>query len=215
MTDKIVIEAINKTLADRYKVFDGRPMFRLVWSEDQLEVRKGTFTDWYGQIMIRQEHMCVREVKKYWYFQAPCWVLEKLIFMHSQSALDDLCLELVTARNGTYEPLYPFWHDGKKIHLPVVHDVVEYIIHAVHNPQKMTESDHRAIMEKEEKSEVEYFEAELENDARSDLFVFENSSFVSLNQKRFREGRFKKNYDELAKPIEGASNVTGPVISLV
>jgi hypothetical protein len=208
MTDLVVIDAINKSLKLKYRVFDGRPLFRVVWSNDQLEIRKGTYTDWYGTIMIRQEYQAVREVKKYWYLKTPCWVLEKLVFINGVQALKDIQEELVNARNGVYETLYAFQkEDGTP--LPVVHDIIEFIIHAVHNPKKLTESDYYDIEKKQEQSEVSYFEEQLGQDARSDLFVFENSSFVSSNQLKWKK---ENQYIEPLNQIEGVSN--GPVVTL-
>lgn len=185
-TDLLVIEAINASLKHEYRVLDGRPIYRIVWSDDQLEKRLGTFCDYYGSILIREEHKCLREVKKYWYLQKPCWVLEKLVFLPREREMYDLIEELVEGRNGTYETVYTFINK-KQEQLPVVHEIVEAIIHTLHSPdKKLTQSDFDAIEKLEEKAEMDMFEAELMENERSPLFVWENSAFVSTNQLEYK-----------------------------
>jgi hypothetical protein len=185
-TDTLVVAAINDSLKHEYRVLDGRPMYRIVWSDDELEKRIGTYCDYYGSILIREEHKCLREIKKYWYFTKPCWVLEKLVFLPHEREMYDLIKELVQARNGTYETVYKFIN-SKDEHLPVVHEIVEAILHTLHNPgHKLTQSDFDAIEKLEEKAEMNMFEEELMENERSPLFVWENSAFVSTNQLAFK-----------------------------
>jgi hypothetical protein len=196
ITNKETIEAINRELHRDYRVLDGRPIYRIVWSADLLEKRRGTYTDWYGHILIRQEYQAVREVKKYWYINPPCWVLEKLVFVKGNQALKDITSELVEAHNGSYEPVYSF-RDKDEVPLPVSRTVVELILKTLHNPTKKLPSDFEAERLLEEQEEVRYFYEEIQKDARSELFVWENSAFVSSNQLKF-----KQEYREHASPIE-------------
>lgn len=185
-SDHVIVEAINKKLYEEYRILDGRPIYRIVWSDDQLEMRKGTFTDWYGHILIRQEHNIVRQVKKYWYFEKPCWVLEKLVWIHQEAALKEQVEELVESRNGSYEPVYSFYRSSTKQNLPVNHRVVDFIVYSLHNPGKADPVKAQAV---EEAEEVAYFEEKLGEGERSPLFVAENSTFVSTNQMTFRNSR--------------------------
>lgn len=188
ITDSLVIEAINASLKIEHRVLDGRPIYQIVWAPDQLETRLGTFTDWYGSIMVRQEHKAVREVKKYWYKTTPCWVMEKLVFMPHERHMYDLIQELVKGRNGTYESVYFFEGGDPPRALPVVHEIVEAIIHRLHNPaEKMSQHDFDRMEAVEEEEEVKYFESEMSKDERSPLFVWDNSSFVSTNQLAFKK----------------------------
>lgn len=191
ITDLHIVDVINRKLFEEYRVLDGRPIYRLVWSDDQLELRVGTFTDWYGSILIREEHKALREIKKYWYLEQQCWVLEKLVFMPKWEAMKDLLEELVQARNGTYEPVYTFI-GADNSPLPVSFPVVEYIIQCLHNPQKLTEKDYKAIYDAEERAETQYFEEKLGEEERSPLFVWEESAFVSTNQLKFKQTYVEK-----------------------
>lgn len=203
ITDQVQVDAINESLLQNFRVLDGRPIYRLVWSDYQLEKRVGDFTDWYGHILIRQEHKCLREVKKYWYFEKPCFVLEKLIFMQGEQALKEITLELVEARNGTYEPIYAF-RDAEGNPLSVNRRVVDIVLNILHNPLKRLPSDIEADRLLEEQDEHNYFYEQVKEDERAELFVWENSEFVSTRQKQFRE-----EYKTPLKPIEGvSSNVT-------
>lgn len=190
ITDRIVIDSINKKLYDEYRTIDGRAIYRVVWGPDQLEVRKGKFSEFAGSIFIR-EYVGIQKVKKYWYMNTPCWVLEKLVFVNGYHALKDIMEELVEAGNGLYEPLFTFvgLKKGTKeeIPLPVNWQVVEFILHRIHNPTKLVESDYAEIDRIEQQEEVDYFVDELSQNERSELFVFENSAFVSANQLRFRQ----------------------------
>lgn len=188
-TDKHLVEAINKSLLEQFRVLDGRPIYRLVWSDDQYEVRKGKFSDFYGHIFLR-EVTAIRNIKKYWYIQEPCWIMEKLIFIEGHAALKDIVSELVEAGNGVYESVFAF---GNK---PVAWEVIDFILHTLHNPQRPDPAKVKAMEELEEKNEVKYFEDELSDGERSPLFVWENSAFVST-----RQMKFKQEYVEKDSPI--------------
>src|SRR5262245_39183754 len=97
-TDPTVIETINANLLRDWRVLDGRPIYRIVWSDTQLEMRRGKYSEFYGDHIFIREVEEVREVKKYWYYIKPCWVFEKLIFAPSSAALKDIQHELVNYR---------------------------------------------------------------------------------------------------------------------
>jgi hypothetical protein len=185
ITDKIQIDAINMRLLRDFRVLDGRPIYRIVWSETQYEMRKAVWRDFYGSVIIR-EYEATRMAPKYAYFKNPCWILEKLIFISGYAALKEIQSELVEAQNGTYEPLFAF-KDKDEQPLPVFQRVVDVILWHIHNPVKRTASDVRDEMLLEEEQEIRYFQEQLAEGERSDLFVFENSAFVSTNQLEFRK----------------------------
>lgn len=183
ITDQHTIDAINRRLFEDFRVLDGRPIYRVVWSPDQLEMRKGKFSDWYGDHIFIREYTAVKEVKKYWYMPEPAWVLEKLVFIHGNQALKDVSEELVNARNGTYEPIYTF--RNSKGPLPVDWEIVDFIVWRLHNPAAPVDLERMERLEDE--AEVKYFEEELSKGERSPLFVWENSAFVSTNQIKFKK----------------------------
>ena len=184
-SDLRVVNAINRRLHKEYRVLDGRPIYRIVWSEDELELRKGKFTDWYGSIFIR-EYFAVKRVRKYWHLKNPCYVLEKLIFIRGKEELKEIASELLEVSRGSYEPLYTFC-DSESNPLPVNWKVVDLILYTLHHPVKRTESDARADLLKEEMEETKYFEEKIGEGERSPLFVWENSVAVSSNQLEYKE----------------------------
>jgi hypothetical protein len=92
---------INKKLEEKYgrHVFRDTPIFRLVFSNTQLEHRKGLF----GPLAVKEE---VKEVPKYNYVK-DAWVLEKYIFIGHQP-------ELVNVSGYSYEPIWVFRDSNDK-----------------------------------------------------------------------------------------------------
>lgn len=69
-----LVKIINKYLERTYgRALDNKPKFRLVWSEDLLETRKGLFSEF-------QVFESIEKVKKYTYFRDR-WVLE--VYTHA------------------------------------------------------------------------------------------------------------------------------------
>lgn len=152
--------------------FDGRAMFRIVWADEQLEKRRGTFEIFSGPIYLRTE-VGVKEVPKYPYFKG-CWVLEKLDPYRHQ--------DIVYEKSKGYEPFHVF-ADGQGNPLPVNRRVVEFICRAIlEGPQNVDLSAEEA---KELADEVNHFEDVLNDEGRSPLFAAENSAFVSTRQVEF------------------------------
>lgn len=177
-------------------MLDGRPIYRIVWSADELEVRKGMFSEFYGHIFIRQ-YTAVKQIKKYWNYTKPRWVFEKLVFIAGVQALKEMESELVECRNGTYEPIWSFI-DSKDNPLPVVWEIVEYMVWKLQNPGGIDKGLTEAAMLAEEAAEVKYFEDQLHEGERSPLFVWENSAFVSTEQLKYKKSL---EYVEKSEPI--------------
>jgi len=188
ITDLILIESINKSLSERFRVIDGRPIYRIVWSADQLETRIGKMREHYGDIFLR-EYWSTDKRPKYWYFKNPCWLLEKLVFIKGVAALKEIVAELPECANGSYEPIFPFVDKNFKA-LPVSLPVVEIVVWKLQNPTKpLTPSQLDDLRVKLDDEEVEYFEEELGKDERAPLFVADNAVFSSTNQLKFKQQR--------------------------
>lgn len=116
-------ETINKKLIDNYGLdLSGKPKYRVVWSEDETEIRVGKLEEWYGGVIVRV-HEGAKEVKKYSYI-SDRFVLEMLVPTNNN--------ELITKMN--YEPLYVF-QDGEGNFLPLNWDVIEIILNSLANRQ--------------------------------------------------------------------------------
>ena len=116
------IETLNQRLTDTYgKDFLNRPRFRIVHSETQFEKRLGTYTDYLGDIFLR-EVTEVRLVKKYGFVKG------KFILEMVSPKVDST----VKNHNG-YEALFVFQTD-KGDYLEPIWRAIEYIIYMVQLP---------------------------------------------------------------------------------
>jgi hypothetical protein len=119
-----------------------------VFSDDQLEARKGVFNDFQGDIFIRQVRE-VREVKKYPWIKSK-WILERW-------AAGDISHhpDLVTVKNGVYVCVYVY-QDKNFNYLPPLLKVAEIIIRQLLKPRTRGEAiaQDQIIEEKKEKVEV-------------------------------------------------------------
>lgn len=119
------VKELNKWLETFGKHLDGRPTYRLVWSTDQVEVRRGVFTKFYGQIYLGEEIATQKDLK---YPGDPDrWVLEKLVFCPEDP-------ELPATPGYFYEPLHIF-KDKDGNYLPAERFALEYLMFAQRQPR--------------------------------------------------------------------------------
>jgi len=93
------VALINTRLEELYNkhIVKNQANFRLVWANDQIEKRRGTFNVYYGDIFLRQESG-IKEVPKYPWFQDE-WVVERLIENYFPDIYEG---------DYVYEPVYSF-----------------------------------------------------------------------------------------------------------
>lgn len=117
-------KSLNNWLQEFYgKTPTGKTRFRLVWSEDIFEYRKGEFNEFYGKIFLRAI-IGVREVKKYSYIHER-FILEGWV----DSDLSNNG-EVPNAVNGDYAPIWVF-EDKLRRPLPVTQKILAFIIASV------------------------------------------------------------------------------------
>lgn len=109
------LDVLNKRLVDHYGLDSntGRPMFRIVWSDDQTEKRLMDVTD-SGIALLQPE---VREVKKYWYIKH-LYVLERLVLVpeinQKDLPTDKLSYEPIWVYcDSNHQPVPPIWEATK------------------------------------------------------------------------------------------------------
>ena len=107
------IDYINKSLRDFFgnDIVTGLSMFRVVWSEEQFEKRRGTYDDYTPAGLYICTVTEVREVPKYNQWIKERYVLERLVAIPEISQ-DDLPVSRIS-----YEPLWVF-EDVKGTYLP-------------------------------------------------------------------------------------------------
>ncbi len=161
------IDRLNVQLENKYgKYIDGRPWFQIVWSSSQTEKRIGKFSDYYGQIFVR-EYVGMAEVLKY---PAPDyrdrWVLEKLMFVENKELWAD-------TQKGVYEPIWVFrGKDG--VYVKPTWKAVEFVMGMLFTPkQKLTQADldaeEAASLEKEIQENYDILQAQYGGDVATAL----------------------------------------------
>jgi len=137
-------EQINRTLLERYgRANNGKPNFRLAWSDSETENRFGEFDVWAGKIWLRTE-CCVRQVPKYPAFKSR-WILEKQVYAPAPEEVKDY---------NWYEPIFVF-ESAQGEYLEPISRMVELIINSIFYPDrnKRIESDDQADYEKQKQKQ--------------------------------------------------------------
>lgn len=115
------IDVLNKRLMEHFGVsWDGRPIFRIVFSEDQFEKRLTDRTD-SGVLLLVPE---VRELPKYKQWIHNCYLLERLVIVPEAQQLE-------AAAKTSYEPLYVYM-DKDGFPLPPHWTVTKFVIDNVY-----------------------------------------------------------------------------------
>lgn len=140
------IKRLNKKLDETYgRSDDGRPFFRISWSDSQTEKRFGTFREWLGTgpgAIFLREYTGVSERRKYPDIRER-WVLEKLIFPSSLGIHD---WDLI---NGSYEPIWTFEGPGGSYQKPEWWACEMICKIAIYGPAaKITQADEEEIEQK-------------------------------------------------------------------
>lgn len=140
------IKDINKYLKSCGSNPYREPIFRVVWSDDQFENRKGTFEEYYKGIYLRTV-IATEKRRKYSYISGR-WIFEKWI-PPERSYTE----ELPDTINGSYECIYVFQDKNRKP-LPLDLEVCQFIVYALYkNNDKITEKNfiEQALLDKEKK----------------------------------------------------------------
>ena len=122
-----IVDVINKSLKDLYStdIVTGLPIFRIVWSEDEMEKRYGTFDDFLPgtQIFLRTVTE-TREVPKYRQWIHNKHILERLVLVPEFQQHE------LPSSKVSYEPLWVF-EDRVGNYLPPRLDAAKFIIDGV------------------------------------------------------------------------------------
>ena len=111
------VETINQRLEDHYGTTDdGRPIFRVVWSDEQVEKRIVTHLDSGVELLYPEP----REVKKYPYIRA-LYVLERLVLVPEVNQKELLGLKT------SYEPIWTFC-DAHRNPLPPIWNAAKLVV---------------------------------------------------------------------------------------
>jgi hypothetical protein len=103
------------------------PMFRLVWSDDQYEIRTGVFAKFIAGIKVSEEKRTQNVLKYNWIKER--WIVE-------QWFPPEVCMleELPESVRGSYEPIYVF-EDKDSNALPLKLEVVQFLVQQCLKPK--------------------------------------------------------------------------------
>lgn len=116
-----MIEQLNKFLKDQGTSVTGEVLHRIVWSDTQTEMRRGTYRDHDENGVFVREITEVRETLRYPYVQG------RFIFEKWAPGNLTRSSELPNAENGDYIPVYVFEDNAGKS-LPVTEKSVRFIL---------------------------------------------------------------------------------------
>ncbi len=156
MTNNSVVNDINKKIKIHGSNIYGDPIFRVVFSDDEVESRHGTYRDYSGKIFVR-EVTEVRVVQKYPYIKSK-WILERWAPGELSHHKD-----LVTVKDGVYVCVYIF-QDLQFGYLPPLLKVAEIVINHLLHPRTKGEalSQDKEIEERNDEKEVDEIEKNIQ-----------------------------------------------------
>lgn len=169
----------NKRLLETFgSSLDGKALYRLVWSEDMYEKRKGDFerrTE--GGLWLGRDTNVVQECRKYEYIKDR-WILE--IYTPQQKLNDQI------ASCDFYEPLFTF-EDNKRRYLEPAWFALEYIVQRQRdmlagNFQRRNEKMDLAEQEEVERKETQDYLDYLENESSDMQNQFRNQEAVIIHK---------------------------------
>lgn len=117
------VEFINKGLAKNFGYIGDKPMWRVVWSEDQFENRKGTYNFFDKNNNLLRTLSQVMRVPKYSQWIKEKYVLERLL------DITGINREEIMA-DWSYEPVFVF-EDKDQAFLPPRYDVAHLVINQI------------------------------------------------------------------------------------
>ena len=145
------VTLINKELKKLYGVeFDGKPKFRLVWSDDCIEKRLGRVDRYTPNGIYLGTDEGLHELQKYSYIRER-WILEN--YNPAYKANPEIAI------SDGYEPVFVF--DRKGEYLKPYFWACEYIINSIRNPERIHKTEKMMLSDEEIKKEkeiAEYFD---------------------------------------------------------
>lgn len=187
MKTNLTVNLINKVIRNYGLNIYNDPIFRVVFSDDQIEKRRGTFNEYHRNLFIRTVYG-IKEVQKYPWIRGK-WILERWAsgeLAHHNS--------LETDRNGVYVCVYIF-QDVNCNYLPPLLKVAEIIIDNLLHPRNKDEAINQdlEIEINKEEEEIDKIETELkiESDeaARKDRKSYRESASIGYSKSLIEKRR--------------------------
>ena len=154
------INLIKNWLIKQDKTLTGKSIFRLVWSDIQLEKRFGTYNDFSDSGLFLRQVTEVRETLKYNYIKER-WILE--YFCSPETSFNP---EIPESTQGTYEPLWVF-EDKNRNYIEPSLKAVQFIIKFMR--EKASPSERKQFYDSVEDKEVKELEEQIGAESRSPI----------------------------------------------
>lgn len=124
------IKSINKQLIEHFGIdtLSSLPIWRIVFSDDQYEIRLGTYDDFTPHGIYIRTVTEVRNVPKYKQWIHQKYILERLVIVPEMNQE-----ELPTSKMS-YEPIWTF-EDGQGKYLPPKWEAAKFIIDTIYSVQ--------------------------------------------------------------------------------
>src|SRR3990167_4401411 len=167
-----IVDDINSQIKKHGSNDYGEPIFRVVFSDEQVENRWGTYNEYSGDIFLRS-FTGIKEVKKYPWIKSK-WILERWVSCELAAHPD-----LHNDKNGLYICVYVF-QDANNNYLPPLLKVSEIVIYNLLHPRSYSE-----ILSQDIEIEVNKDEAEI-NKMEED-FKIESDISATKDQNSQRE----------------------------
>lgn len=166
------IESLNRQLLDEFGLDSdtGRPIFRIVWSDDQYETRLVNHTDSGIELLYPE----VRTVKKYPYIR-DLYILERLVLIPDVNQR-----ELPTAKLS-YEPIWTYC-DSDHSYIPPIWGATKFIVDTLY--AAMGKKSLRKYVDSEKNTTPEGREERI-SELQAELFGNETETTDAL---RYKEG---------------------------
>ena len=148
---KIITAWLNKQ-STKPPGYPSGPLFRLSWSTDQYEMRRGTFCLYSGTTLIREVEGTER-VRKYPFFHDR-WIFEQ---WYPPELVN--CADLPEAAAGSYEPLYMFENikgESLALNIKVIQFLVSRIVNKPKSSPALIRSTILADMYQKEEDQLEF-----------------------------------------------------------
>ena len=149
------------------------PLFRLVWSDDQKEMRTGTYRVYTNDVFIREEQI-TKLTHKYDYISER-WVLEQ--WFPPEIVFSE---ELPNSVHGSYEPIYVFESKGQPLPLSLL--PIQFLVQSAlkpHRSEQYRKSLAQTVKEEKDKA-AEQADFDLLNDEGPLVSQFHDGSALIL-----------------------------------
>lgn len=177
------VTILNERLKEYYGIdtASNKPMWRIVWSDDQFEKRFGEYEDRTANGLFIRRVREVREVPKYRQWIKSKWVLENLVAIPVVNLID------LPASKTSYEPIFVY-ENAKGERLPpiwsVTKIVIDSVLFATNHPNPFAKYKENTVEEREKEFQEVYNYLYGDTSDTADALAYKEGVVVPRNYER-------------------------------